>query len=228
MSLLGIIGGMGAPAGIRFARYIIEECKSKGASKDTDFPRFILYNAPCEAMNEKGIATERLPLLKFHLIESVDKMSESGCTHLLIACNTAHSLISELRTQFSGIIFDIVEIACHQVSDSCQHVGVVSSDATRHGGIYAKQLRSRHKNTVQPNDSEQRVIDAAILEAVSDRQTRNTGIAVGGVLDSLVARGAQEIIVGCTELPMVIDWSHAPVRLIDPGRAAVHAALAIL
>ena len=179
-------------------------------------------------MDEKGIDQEQLPVLKFHLIEAVDKLSECGCTHILVACNTAHALITELRKQFAGTILDIIDIACDHVSASCGTVGIISSETTRRSGLYVKPLRARGKNPIAVSLLEQKVLDAAILEAVSDRQTRATGMAVGGILEALAARGAEEIIVGCTELPMVIDWKSAPVRLIDPGRSAVKVALSAL
>ena len=88
-------------------------------------------------------------------------------------------------------------------------------------GLYASAL-SRHRiGIVETTDAEQAALDNAIKAAIAGRQTKGHFDAVENTIVNLNRRGAEEIIIGCTDLPLVIDPLHLSIRLIDAGHEAI-------
>jgi aspartate racemase len=225
-SLLGIIGGMGTPAGLRFIQYIVDECTQRGVTKDIDFPKFILYNNPSCELDEKGLKS--LTAFQKHLLGSVDVLAGSGCTEIVVACNTAYLYLNEMRQRFNGCVPDMIESACRRLLKNADKVGILSSETTRLNGLYSDKVNALGREAVIATDEEQTVLNSAISESLTGGATKDTQFHVMEVVRAMEDRGARQIIVGCTELPELIDWSYPDIHFIDPGREVIRAALAVL
>jgi aspartate racemase len=221
MKMLGIIGGMGTPAGARLVQYLVEEAKAHGAVKDTDFPPFVLYSLPTECLDGTGVLRSKETDLVFSLCYSARKLSDFGCTHLIIACNSAHVFIKEVRKFFSGEVIDMVDLACADAARGDDKIGVMSSKSSRDSGLYFDRLKNLGIDAVDVDDCEQAMLDAAIELAISDRQSSATTFEVDTVERTLEARGVRTVILGCTEIPMLVGYTPRAARYVDPGKLAI-------
>ena len=101
---LGIIGGMGAFAGLRLADYLLKLAQDRGAALDHEFPEFLLYNLPIRGMDERGICDQETVLVD--LLDAMLKMEAWGCQRVILACNTVHCLLPDIEARFPGMIVE--------------------------------------------------------------------------------------------------------------------------
>lgn len=220
MKTLGIISGMGALAGMRLAQYLLETATARGARLDSDFPAFLLYNLPAKGTDEHGIIDESLVISQ--LKSSLAKMEDWGCVQVIIACNSAHIFFDELQSGFSGEIINMIDAACQMASSD--KVGVLCSDSTRKSKLYEKRLTALGMEAVSATDAEQLALNAAVRSAMSGHSKPGNMADVESIILRMSRAGAEEIIVGCTEIPLVLDGRIA-MRLIDSGQEAVNFAI---
>lgn len=217
---LAIIGGMGASAGVRLAQHLVHRAQIAGAKSDSDFPDFMLYNLPLEGMDETGIINGAPVKRKLH--EAFNRINDWGCDYVLVACNTVHCFYSDMQSWCNGRVLNMIDIACDRALTG--KVGVVSSETTRKIGLYQDALKHRKIEPVMVNPDEQRVLNAAIQAVIIGDIHVSHRLQVQDVLGNLRDQGAGDIIIGCTELPLVCD----PIQTIDAGAAAVDQAFELI
>lgn len=213
---LGIIGGMGAAAGVRMAHDLVVLAQRYGAVNDEDYPDFILHNLPFHGLNFTGV--EYPYVVKNQLEYALRLMSTLECQYAIVACNSVHGILPDVAKEFTGTILSLVE--CAMAETTGPNTGVICSRTTKSSGLYSACK-------IQTTDEEQDDLDRAIAIAMAGKQNRNTYAIVEGTIQDMINRGAEQVIVGCTELPMCIrpEFSY-PV--IDAGLAALRRALSLL
>jgi aspartate racemase len=207
--MIGLIGGLGALAGAHFYQRLISEYQSHGATRDEDFPEVILHNLSCAGLDEHGIADEWV--LKDELARSLDLLTGVGCKTIVIVCNTAHVHLSYLRCKTDATILDMVEIAAESVRD-CGAVGVLSSRSTRDVGLYRDALKRQGVFPVEATDDQQRRVDILIQKVIDGTHTSGDRVSLHNIANEMRIRGAEKIILGCTELPVIES-----VAFVDAG-----------
>lgn len=222
--LLGIIGGMGAAAGLRLAEYVISRTQISNPKKDSDFPHFLLYNLPSFGMDERGIADEAV--LRGEIASVLLKLNVLQCKCAVIACNTVHHFISQFRETFNGTLVDVISAACDEVGQA-KAVGVLCSESTKRLGLYEKRL-SPAVCCVSTTAQEQKALNSVIAAAISGLQTAKDANTVQTIMEAMMQRGAEKIIVGCTEIPLVMRHGAITCSFLDSGLIAVDKALAFL
>lgn len=217
---LGIIGGMGAFAGVRLAQRILDISHDGKFMRDSDYPQFLLYNLPIEGMDERGIIDT--DLVKTQLQDALAKMETWGCDKVIIACNSAHCFYDELQAGFGGKVLNMVQITCEQVKETC--VGILCSETTRHLRLYEQILERKNIKFVTTTDVEQQALNEAVKNAISDGTIRGNLTDLETIIIKMTRRGAEEIIAGCTELPLILK-NRIGIRVIDAGEETIKYAL---
>lgn len=223
---LGIVSGMGALAGLRLADHLNTRAMQLGAVLDREFPSYLVYNLPAEGIDESGVVSP--DIFHFQLRDVMCRMNEWPCDYAILACNSAYVFVEELQQHFRGKIINIVDAACDSLSKYTKCVGVISSQSTKNDGLYLKALERRGFKVVLTTDSEQVILNAAIKAVICGRQINSDCGGVERVMIEMDHRGADEIIVGCTELPLVIRQSRIAIQTIDAGYAAIDQAMTLL
>lgn len=223
--MLGIIGGMGAFAGLDLLNYAFTQAARHGASKDEDFPSVLFYNLPAQGMNERGVSDQKL--VKSQLRGAISRMESFGCEIILIACNTVYSFYPDLQGFYSGKLLNMIDVACSALNKE-NTVGVMCSETSRSCGLYATRLKRQNRSVIECDYDEQTMINHAVDAVISGRCTDLNVRDIRAVVCNLKARGAESVIVGCTELPLVLNGHSFGINLIDAGRVSVDAALSLL
>jgi aspartate racemase len=226
---LGIIGGMGAAAGVRLAEHLVLCAQRAGAKTDSDFPDFMLYNLPLVGMDETGII-DGAPV-KRQLHEAFNRMNSWKCDYVIAACNTVHCFYQDMQSWCNGTVLNMVEIACDRTKETgSRKVGLLCSETTGKIGFYQEALCRRGIDPVLVTYDQQKVLNRAISAVIvgNGHAKHKLACAVEKVAWQLHGRGAEQIIVGCTELPMVLRPNAVPVSLIDAGAVAIEHALGLI
>jgi aspartate racemase len=215
---IGILSGMGAAAGAYFYSSLIREYQRRGAHKDSDFPEVFLYNLPFNGTSENGIESEDRFISD--LQKGVALLNNYGVSYIVITCNTAHSYLDRLDSQASFV--NMVKLA----QDECKgySFGVICSRTAREMNLYSQA-------TFHVTDEQQILVDSIIqheIEGTYPEKWYDWNILVS-IIVSLVQRGSERIILGCTELPLVLEGKRLfeslypfPVsNIIDPGLCVI-------
>ncbi|CAA9550324.1 MAG: Aspartate racemase [uncultured Thermomicrobiales bacterium] len=221
---VGIIGGMGPLATADLYRKLI---LATPARRDQDHLHVIIDadpTIPDRTAALRGEGPDPTPAL----LAAARRLEGAGADFLAIVCNTAHAFLPALRPQLAIPILDMIAETAGQIADSfpgMRRVGILATRGTIETGLYERALRERGLEALIPAPEQQRLVDAgigAVKEGI-------TGPAAGGWLAeasrALVASGAEVLVAGCTEIPLVLDAGMVPVPLIDPTHTLAEAAV---
>jgi aspartate racemase len=223
MARIGIIGGLGAMAGVRMAQQLVELSQERGANRDEDFPDFLLLNVPARGMSEKGLVD---PEFVFSALrKAVKLLSHAKCKYIVVACNTAHVFHTQLNNSTHAEVLNMIEAAADAVK-GCKAVGVIGSETTKAIKLYGKALAKRGIREIRTTDKEQDCVNNIINQVIAGRLKDIDRFRLAQVVDNLGNRGAERTILGCTELPVALLKRVAP-RTVDAGREVMKRALSL-
>lgn len=223
-SKVGIIGGLGPSATIDLMEKII---KSTPAIKDQDHVEMLVEHHP-----QTPDRTAHLlhggedPLIP--LYTCAKRLEDQGADFIVIPCNTAHAFVNRIQPHLQIPIVSMIEaVADHieQSSPDTQTVGLMATSGTVATGIYHQVFGKTSIKLISPQDSYQEMV----MEAIYGEEGIKAGVVEGKPRHNLVAtathlieKGAQALILGCTELPLVfpgiteIEIEGRNYPLLDP------------
>lgn len=215
MKTIGILGGMGPGASLALYQKIIRYSQTRyRAVQDTDYPPIVLYSLPLVGFDETGIVDHEL--VKDQLIHGVKTLERSGADFIIIACNTVHLFIAEMRHKVSIPIFSIIEESLSLVQNQgLSKVGLVSSQTTRDLGIYFNIFSGNHTHVLQVSNSNQQRLNKVIESVMGGKQSSRETVVLKKIIEDLAHNGAEAVILGCTELPLVIHQSDTTIKIVD-------------
>jgi len=211
--IVGVLGGMGPDATIDLFTKIV---RSTPAVRDQDHLRLIIDNNPRIPDRQKAIL-ENGPSPAPMLIETAKNLAAAGADFIVIPCNTAHYWIEEIRRAVTIPVIDMIEETAKETarsSPSLRTVGIIAATGTVRAGLYQKQFRKMSIKTMLPTDDDQASLMRTIysVKAGDLSVSHPTAIQIGG---RMVEAGAEAIVAGCTEMPLILKTGDLPVPIID-------------
>jgi len=210
--IVGVLGGMGPDATIDLFTKIV---RSTPAVRDQDHLRLIIDNNPRIPDRQKAIL-ENGPSPAPMLIETAKNLAAAGADFIVIPCNTAHYWIEEIRRAVTIPVIDMIEETAKETarsSPSLRTVGIIAATGTVRAGLYQKQFRKMSIKTMLPTDDDQASLMRTIYSVkAGDLSVSPTAIQIGG---RMVEAGAEAIVAGCTEMPLILKTGDLPVPIID-------------
>jgi len=201
---IGIIGGMGPEA---LSDMYLAICKyyqvNFGAKYDKDFPPMIMYSVPVPDLVEK-VENEQ-ETLKI-LVEAAKTLQDDGCDFIVIACNSVQFLLEGIKEQVTIPVIGIAEtVAKDLTGKGYKKVGILATETTIEKKVYDDKLKEIGIEIVSPDAENQNAITQVIMTQLSGKASAAESEKLERVIDSLVKRGAETILIACTDLPMVIN-----------------------
>ena len=221
---VGILGGMGPEATVELFRRIISLTPAKC---DQDHLHVLIESDPKIPDRTRAILNDGespLPLLT----AAAKNLERTGADFIAIPCNTAHYWLHELREAVSIPIIDMIGETAASVADhipSLHTIGLLATTGTLSTGLYQQIFAKNGFRLLVPSDEEEVVVmDAINRIKAGDHSVRE---AVIGVAQGLIARGAEGIIPGCTELSLVVSQDSLSVPVFDPLAILAERAVAL-
>ena len=213
---IGIIGGMGPEATADvYLRIIKLYQKEFGAKLDRDYPRILIDSIPIPDVIESFENKEKtLSFLK----RSAKNLESSGADFIIIACNTVSSFVPKLKNEVSIPIINIVEEIRNKILEgNYKRVGLLSTSNTIKSGIYESLLEKSKTEIIYLNQNLQSKINEIILNIMSGKKLNTDRNRIERIIKKLVYQGSDAIILGCTELPLLIE-SYDGVSLLNTNQ----------
>ena len=219
MSLvLGVLGGMGPAATLDF---LAKLQALTPAERDQDHIRTLVDINPQvpdrnDPLNKPG------PVLA----EMAGALRGAGADVLAIACNTAHAY-ADIITRSSGLpLIDMIGGASAAARDSgARRAGVLGTrDALK---LYREYLAAQGMGMVTLEPDRQEAFMALIYQIKRGERGPQVREAMAALAADLTAGGAEAIIAGCTEVPLVIEAGSGRLPFIDAGEALARRCVAV-
>jgi len=161
------------------------------------------------------------------LIDSVNKVAACGADFAVIPDNTVHRVFDEVSEESPIPLISISE----NVADECRSrgyrtVGVLGTSWIMQGSVYRKALGVLRITMVVPDKEGQEIVNSIIFdELVAGEAKQSSAALLIKEIEKLKARGCQAVVLGCTEIPIVINPGNSPVPVLDSTRLLARKAL---
>jgi aspartate racemase len=205
MKKLGILGGMGPAASAEFITRIISKTP---ANCDQDHIPFVLWNEPRIPDRSTSMQSGNdLPLP--WLQEGIKGLKHAGCDRIVIPCNSAHFWYSQL-SKLGVPILHIVDSVAEELKSlnlSDRKIGILGTQGTIESGLYQYHLNRLGWECIVPCKEEMAGLVTPAINLIKANKFREPQMLLMRAMHSLIDRGAEAIVLGCTELPLVIRLS---------------------
>ncbi len=217
--VIGIIGGMGSMATLSLFKKFIEFSPS---NNDRDYPEIIVHNNSrvpdrTEALLYGG--EDAFP----ELLRSATILENSGADYIVMACVTAHYYIERLQEKLShariiSVIDETVECIKKNLVN-CNNIGILASTGAIKTRLWQDKLANAGINsTILSDRSQHEYFMEAIYGEKGLKSGHTEGVPKGKILlaiSMMMDNGADSILGGCSEIPMIVNKKEVPVPFID-------------
>jgi len=153
-----------------------------------------------------------LPILK----ESIKRLNRVKVDFIVIPCNTTHIFIEELRECSSIPIISIIDETLKLVEKKgYKKVGLLATTKTVGNKLYEMSSKTYGIKVILPTKTEQNKISHIILNILNYKTSNKDKEILKSIINSLIRRGAEAIILGCTDLQLLLKESLFKVELLD-------------
>jgi aspartate racemase len=226
MKTLGIIGGIGPESTIEYYRYVIEGYRARAGADQ--YPHIIINSISVWQFLGLMMA-KKFDEATDLLSAEIEKLERAGAEIALLASNTPHLLLDELRRRSNLPLVSIVEATRdHVAAIGKRKVGLFGTSFTMQGGFYQSVFAEAGLTVVLPTEADQEYIHQKYVgELVNNVIQPDTHDGLLAVVDRLVESDQVEgIILGGTELPLILkEPAHHGIPLLDTAK--IHAAAAV-
>lgn len=226
MKMIGLIGGMSWESSAEYYRLLNQGARARFGPT---------ASAPCLLWSFDFAAIERLqhrgdwPALGELLGDAAARLEQAGAELLLLCTNTMHRVAGAVERRVGVPLLHIADpTAAAIIARGFTRVGLLGTAFTMEQDFYVGRLRDRHGIDVLVPGAEDRATVHRIIydELVAGIIRPESRAAFRAVIARLVSEGAQGVILGCTEIMLLVGAADSPVPLFDT--TTLHAEAAIL
>ncbi len=215
--VIGVLGGMGTYATVHFFQQYADVFE---AQKEFDRPRIIIDNRCTMPSRVRAfLYNEKVDELINEMTDSMQNLVDSGCTHIVLACNTSHLFLPEIYKKVPSLENKVINIIKQCVStiqnDGVKEVYLLGSEGTIDSSIYQNALEKYGIKCIVPKKDEYRLIRQcieAVKQNMYNEDTKNIFVELVNRYDTC--------ILGCTELPILYDKYKSDIakskKIYDP------------
>jgi aspartate racemase len=225
MKTIGLIGGMSWESSLEYYRIINEAVKDKLGEPHSC--KSIMYSVDF-AEFEKLQHENRWELLTIKMIDIAKKLEKAGADLILICTNTMHKMAAEVQNNIDIPLLHITDAAADEIkSNNMKKVGLLGTKFTMEEDFYKKRLKERHKiDVIIPEAEDREVVHNVIYkELISGIIKEKSRDKFKKIIKNLEKKGAEGVILGCTEIPLLIKDKDCEIAVFNTTK--LHAEKAV-
>ena len=223
--IIGLLGGMSWESSAEYYRIINQAVRARlGGLASARCLMWSFDFAEIEALQHAGKWDEATALL----IEAARRLERGGADFALICTNTMHRMADAVQAAVAIPLLHIADPTAERIkARGFRRVGLLGTAFTMEQDFYKGRLTTRHGlEVLVPGDADRALVHRVIYEElVQGRVEEASRQAYRAVMARLVAAGAEAIILGCTEIMLLVGEGDASVPLFDT--TAIHAEAAV-
>jgi aspartate racemase len=213
---------MGPDATVDFLSKVIA---ATPAEKDQDHLRILVDNNPQVPNRQEAVlrgGEDPGPALA----AMAKGLEAGGADFLVMPCNTAHAFRDAIVAAVDIPLVSIIDVTVDACAGAAA-VGVLATDGCLASTVFQEALAARGLRAVLPDDAEIAELMRLITRIKAGDQGPDVAAGMRKLAEALVARGADAIIAGCTEIPLVLQADALDVALVSSTDALAAATVAI-
>ena len=225
MKTIGLIGGMSWESSIEYYRIINE--KTRHMLGGLHSARSIMYSvdfAEIESLQHRGEWDEAADFL----IAAAKNVEKGGADFVLICTNTMHKLAEEIQCHINIPLLHIADATAEAIrAKGIKAVALLGTRFTMEEDFYTGRLiRNFNLDVIVPNSDEMEIIHSVIYdELCAGKINPSSKVQYTDIMSRLIEKGAEGIILGCTEIGLLIKEDDCRVPLFDTTK--IHAEAAV-
>jgi aspartate racemase len=225
MKTIGLLGGMSWESSIEYYRIINQEVKARlGSLHSAQSLMYSVDFAEIEKLQHMG----DWDALTQAMIDAAKRLERGGADFLAICTNTMHRMAPEVAAAISIPLLHIADATADAIREKgLNTVGLLGTRFTMEGEFYRGKLEIDHNLQVLiPDDTGRETVHRIIYdELVQGIIREDSRKAFLDVIADLQSRGAQGVILGCTEIPLLVKQENVSIPIFDT--TTIHAKAAV-
>lgn len=225
MKTIGLLGGMSWESTLDYYRKINEGVRNTlGGLHSAKIVMYSVDFGPIEKLQHAGDweGTARI------LSDAAKNIQAAGADFLLICTNTMHKVAPEIEAAIEIPLLHIADATAEiLVKEDIKSVGLLGTAFTMEQDFYKARLINNYGiKVLVPNEEDRKIIHKVIYQELCLGKIESESKAEYlRIIDALVAQGAETVILGCTEIGMLVNQTDTNVRLLDT--TVIHAEKAV-
>ena len=211
---IGILGGVSPESTITYYEHIVRTYRKRLG--DHSYPEILIYSVSFQTIMDwqrEGM-WDRIAEM---IVKGIICLKRGGADFGLIAANTMHFVFEKVQKTSPMPLISIIDATAERIKKAnIKTVGLLGTAFTMSQGFYKEQLLDSRINVVVPRAKEQKYINRVIYkELVNGEVLPKSKEGFVKIIESLVDRGVQGVILGCTEIPLLVKDEDSPVKLFN-------------
>jgi aspartate racemase len=221
---IGILGGLTPESTVPYYMHIIHRYEE--LYRDHGYPEVVVYSVSFQRF-EDWMGKEDWASIEAGLTEGLEALAAAKCDFAVIATNTMHILYDKLEKKKIIPLLSLIDATAAEVrKKGLKKVGVIGTRFTMNKPFYRDGFKRHGIETISPPAEDQAIIGRVIFDELSFGVIREESRSEYlGVMERLVKRGAEGVILGCTEIPLLIKQEHTGIPVFDTTTIHAEAAL---
>jgi aspartate racemase len=227
LKTIGILGGMGPEATAYFFQLIVNNTLS---ARDQDHIPVIVFNEPQIPDRTEAILRGGPSPLPF-LVRGVENLRRAGAAFAILPCVSAHFFYPALAARSPIPVVHLIEETVQEVRKLRPRIGKVGLIATT-GTVRSRLFHDAFEKAGIEVRAPNARVQKRLMDAIYGKKGIKAGVTAGPprkviqeVAAALVRSGAQAVVAGCTEVPLVLKADDLPVPLIEPMNIGARACI---
>lgn len=216
MKTIGIVAHSAEGAALCF----LTACREGGTQLGPHMHPPIVMSAVPMALSMPGWESGNHADVAKFLTQGVEMVADGGADFYVCPDNTAHIVLEQIASELPVPGLHIAEVVCSEIAArGWKRVGLLGTKWTMTGPVYARALEQRGLERIVPDEPVREQLNSAIFDELCQAifNTETTQRFVSAIED-LKARGAECVILGCTEIPLIITETNSPLPVLDSTR----------
>lgn len=221
MKRIGIIGGLGPESTVDYYKRIIESCRISGSLAA---PEMIIYSVNLAEVLDL-VGKEEWTSLTYLLVAKLKSLKQAGADFAVISANTPHVVFNEVREKSPLPLLSIVTATLEKTRElGLKKVGLLGTGFTMRHDFFSPEFAREGISVVVPMPEDQEYIHHKLMTEIElgifTEETRAGLLAIIEKMEQLF--GIEGVILGCTELPLILQDGMSRLPLLNT--TAIHVA----
>ena len=221
---IGILGGMSPESTVAYYEHITRTYTERFG--DYGYPQILIYSVSFQTYvdwPEEG----RWDLVAEGLSQGARSLELAGADVILIATNTMHIVFDEVAASVNVPMLSLLDAVGEAIeARGMRSVGLLGTAFTMEKTFYQDALAERGITILLPEGEDRKRVNDVIYDELVAGVIRDASREVFlGIIDDLEARGAEGVILGCTEIPLLVSQELSALPLFDTTTIHAEAAL---
>jgi aspartate racemase len=221
---IGILGGMSPESTVEYYEYITRTYTERFG--DYGYPQIIINSVTFQPYVDWPNA-DRWDLVAQGLSQVARELESAGADFIIIATNTMHLVFDQVASSVHIPMLSLLDVVAEAILGRNMHsVGLLGTKFTMEKGFYQKALGEKGIAVLVPDAEDREYVNEVIYTELVAGQIRDESrLGYLAVIEKLRAHGAQGVILGCTEIPLLVSEKDVDIPLFDTTTIHAEAAL---